>query len=63
MKHKELELSMKHNDFMTRSNDAHLRLLSSTRVKKNRKATQSQVLRISQCLNTRGSDQRVVVRS
>ena len=37
MKHKELELNMKHNDFMTRSDEAHLRLLSSTRGKGNRK--------------------------
>ena len=56
MEHKELELSMKHNDFMTRTDDAHFRLPGSTRGKGDRKATQSQVLRTSQCLSTRGSE-------
>ena len=41
MEHKELELSMKHNDFMTRTDDAHCRLPRSTRGEGNRKATQS----------------------
>ena len=30
MEHKELELSMKHNDFMTRTDDDPLRLLGSS---------------------------------
>ena len=56
MKHKELELSMKHNDFIIRTYDAHHKLLCSTRGKGNRKATQGQVLRISPCLSIRGSE-------
>ena len=56
MKHKELELSTKHNDFITCTDDTHLKLLSSTWEKGKRKATQSKVLGISQSLRIRGSE-------
>ena len=55
MKHKEIEISMKHNDFITRTEHAHLRLPGSTQGNGNRKAIQSKVLGISQRPSTSGS--------
>ena len=55
MKHKELRISMKHNDFITRTEHDRLSFPSSTQGNGNRKATQSKVLGISQYLSTSGS--------